>query len=71
VCDRRHLLNLYPKCFIGHEAVRWMVRDSGLTRDEALMLGRILVERRIIHHVLDEHGFEDANYFYRFYADEG
>jgi small-conductance mechanosensitive channel len=70
VSDRRHLLNHYPKCFVGSEAVSWMVREEGLTRDEALTLGRILVERGIIHHVLDEHGFEDAAYFYRFYADE-
>jgi hypothetical protein len=69
--DRRHLLNLYPKCFVGHDAVEWMMRSAGLTRDEALSLGGILVERGWIHHVLDEHGFEDATYFYRFYADEG
>jgi hypothetical protein len=67
--DRRHLLNLYPKCFVGHEAVRWMT-GQGLTHDEALVLGSMLVERGVIHHVLDEHGFKDGNFFYRFYADE-
>jgi hypothetical protein len=24
----------------------------------------------VLHHVLDEHDFEDAGYFYRFHADE-
>jgi len=43
---------------------------EGLTRDEALAVGNLLVRRRIVHHVLDEHGFEDGNLFYRFYADE-
>jgi potassium-dependent mechanosensitive channel len=68
--DRRHLLNVYPKCFVGHEAVEWMTKVEGLTHDEAVSLGSLLVERGLIHHVLDEHGFEDGNLFYRFVADE-
>jgi hypothetical protein len=29
-----------------------------------------MLEHGLLHHVLDEHGFEDANLFYCFYADE-
>jgi small-conductance mechanosensitive channel len=68
--DRRHLFTTYPRAFVGSEAVGWLCTHAGLTRGEALLVGRVLVERRIIHHVLDEHGFEDGGYFYRFYADE-
>ena len=68
--DRRHRLSVYPKCFVGTEAVDWLIRSLDLTRDEAIRLGQTLVERRIVHHVLDEHPFRDGNYFYRFCADE-
>ena len=68
--DRRHLLAVYEKCFVGTEAVEWLMRVQDLTRDEAVRLGQSLVERGIFHHVLDEHPFRDGNFFYRFYADE-
>ncbi len=68
--DRRYLLNLYPRCFVGRDAVAWLERNVGLGRREAIHLGRLMVERRIFHHVLDEHPFDDGGYFYRFYADE-
>jgi potassium-dependent mechanosensitive channel len=70
VQDRRHRLSVYPKCFVGVEAVGWLMQSLDLTRDDAIRLGQTLVERRIVHHVLDEHPFRDGNYFYRFYADE-
>jgi len=66
VQDRKHLLRSYPSCFIGSEAVDWLVRSEGLARGDATALGELLVERGAIRHVLDEHGFEDAGYFYRF-----
>ncbi len=66
-CDR---LNLYPVCFIGSEAVDWLVQEQNHTREKAIQLGQLLIERGIIHHVLDEHPFRDDYIFYRFYADE-
>jgi hypothetical protein len=70
IADRRHLLRVHPRCFVGRDAVEWMVRSGEVTRAEAVAFGRLLVERGVIHHVLDEHDFEDGNLFYRFYADE-
>jgi small-conductance mechanosensitive channel len=70
VADRRHLLTVYPRCFVGREAVDWMERREGLVREEAVRVGQKLVERGAIHHVLDEHPFRDGNFFYRFHADE-
>jgi len=70
IADRRHLLSVYPRCFVGAHAVEWLMRARDLTRDEAVRLGQTLVERGVIHHVLDEHPFRDGNFFYRFYTDE-
>jgi hypothetical protein len=46
------------------------MESERLTREEAARAGRRLVEAGLLHHVLDEHGFEDARLFYRFTADE-
>lgn len=70
IVDRRHRLRLYPRCFVGHEAVAWMVREEGLGREQAVQVGRLLVERNLLHHVLDEHTFQDDALFYRFRADD-
>ena len=69
--DRRYRLNLYPRCFVGKDAVDWLERSEGLSRKAAVRLGCLMIERGLIHHVLDEHDFADAGYFYRFRADEG
>ncbi|MEO0407154.1 MAG: mechanosensitive ion channel domain-containing protein [Cyanobacteria bacterium P01_A01_bin.135] len=68
--DRRHRLRLFEQCFVGSEAVTWLVRTQKTTRDQAVAIGQILVDRCIIHHVTDEHPFMDDYLFYRFYEDE-
>jgi potassium efflux system protein len=70
IATRRHLFSTYRQCFVGREAVDWIVAATGVSRDDAIGFGQLLIERGIIHHVLDEHSFKDGNYFYRFYADE-
>ncbi|MEM7761043.1 MAG: mechanosensitive ion channel domain-containing protein [Cyanobacteria bacterium P01_A01_bin.40] len=70
IADRRYHFNLYPKCFIGSEAVNWIIKQQGFSREEAIELGQILIERGIIHHVTDEHSFQDSYLFYRFCVDE-
>jgi hypothetical protein len=64
--DRRHRLAVYPRCFVGSEAVDWLLRAGELTRSEAVALGQRLVERGFVRHVLDEHDFRDGNFFYAF-----
>jgi potassium-dependent mechanosensitive channel len=70
ILDRRHLFTVYPRCFVGRDAIDWLGRSLGLAREDAVAAGQILVDRGVIHHVLDEHTFKDGHYFYRFRADE-
>jgi len=68
--DRRVRMNLYLRCFVGSEAVEWLMQTQNCTREDAIDVGQLLVDRGIIHHVLDEQPFLDDNVFYRFYTDE-
>ncbi len=68
--DRRYRLNTYHNCFVGQELVDWLMKNYGYIREEAIELGQILIEKKIIHHVTDQHPFMDEYLFYRFYADE-
>lgn len=64
--DRRHWLRVYRDCFVGSDAVAWLIAHEGLTRNEARELGERLCELGWIRHVLDEHGFRDGPFYYRF-----
>ena len=68
--DRNYYLNYFPACFIGSEAVDWLVKIKNYQREEAIEIGQIMLEKGIIHHVTDDHSFKDAYLFYRFYVDE-
>lgn len=68
--DRRYKLKIYPKCFVGNEAVKWMKLKLNLSTEQAVRLGQRLIDEKIIHHVADHHGFADEFLFYRFYWDE-
>lgn len=67
--DRRHRLTVFAQCFVGREAVDWLVEREGLSRAEGTALGQRLLEQGVIHHVLDEHDFRDGHFFYRFARD--
>jgi potassium-dependent mechanosensitive channel len=66
VRDRRHRLTVFARCFIGSEAVDWIVEHEDLSRGEATALGQRLLERGLFRHVRDEHDFRDGHFFYRF-----
>ena len=68
--DRTFGFRTFRQCFTGLEAVRWLMHRERATREEAVRLGQQLLAMGIIHHVLDEHNFEDALYFYRFREDD-
>ncbi len=68
--DRRYRLISYPKCFIGSEAVDWMIHNLNLSVEQSVRLGQRLIDENFIHHVTDEHPFVNDFFFYRFYWDE-
>lgn len=68
---RRQKLKLYQRCFLGNEAVDWMVQRVKVSRPDAVKLGQKMLEKGLIMHVLDEHPFKDEGLFYRFREDDG
>jgi EAL domain-containing protein (putative c-di-GMP-specific phosphodiesterase class I) len=65
VRTRSFRLRAYRDCFVGREAVDWLVRHERMDRDQALRTGRRLLALGLIRHVVDEHDFEDDDLFYR------
>lgn len=68
--DRRYGFNVYVKCFVGSDAVKWLMRTQKSGIKAAISIGQLLINRGIIHHVLDDHDFKNEHLFYRFYLDE-
>eukprot|EP00984_Skeletonema_dohrnii_P005765 scaffold2037_cov87-Skeletonema_dohrnii-CCMP3373.AAC.7 len=68
VKDRTYRLSKYPSCFVGKEAVDFMINDGlTTTRDEAVLLGQsIMAELGIFEHVTRDHVFADEYLFYHF-----
>jgi 7-cyano-7-deazaguanine synthase in queuosine biosynthesis len=64
--DRVHNLRSYPNCFSGSDLVKYFVRRFGLTKAQAIRLGRQLLAKDLIRHVTGEHDFEDKSLFYSF-----
>lgn len=71
VKNRTYHLKTYYSCFIASELVDWLI-SSGEAEDrrKAVQLGQLLLETDFIHHVVDEHNFEDGYLFFRFRQDE-
>ena len=63
--DRLFHLRTYKSCFVGREAVDWMVQHEQMTRAEAVLQGRRLLALGLMTHVVNEHDFEDAELFYQ------
>ena len=68
--NRPYKLKVYPRCFIGSEAVAWLQEHLKLSQEKALSLGQRLIDEKWMHHVTDDHPFKDDYLFYRFYRDE-
>ncbi len=68
--ERTYLSKTYPRCFVGADAVDWLMRRCGIGLGAAETVGQRMLELGIFHHVLDEHGFVEGKFFYRFRADE-
>jgi len=69
--DRSYHLKNYKSCFIASELVEWLISSGEATdKKQAVELGQLLVNTDYIHHVVDEHNFEDSYLFFRFRQDE-
>ena len=71
VRTRRHKLKLYQRCFLGNEAVDWIVEKVKVSRPDAVKIGQKMVEKGLVNHVTNDHQFKDESLFYRFNEDKG
>lgn len=71
VADRRWRVMTYTKCFVGSEAVTWMMENLGVgTRAEAVKVGQRLMDAGLVHHVTHSEPFGDEYFFYRWQEDD-
>lgn len=70
LADRRWTLSTYSKCFVGNEAVQWMVDNLAIDRPTAVSRGQRLMNAGIVQHVTQSEPFCDEYYFYRFQEDD-
>lgn len=67
LADRSYRLKTYKQCFVGSDAVDYLVQSGATaTREDAVLLGNAFVEMHLIEHVLRDHNFKDEYLFYRF-----
>ncbi len=68
VQTHKYRLKTYKNCFLGDEAVDFLVQFGfAYSRPEAVALGRRLArETRLFEHIARKHDFEDRPYFYHF-----
>ena len=69
--DRSFRLQTYPRCFVGSEAVAWMVRKLHRSDAEAVALGQALGTLGLLVHVTHDHPFLDDHLFYRLACSNG
>eukprot|EP01147_Barroeca_monosierra_P000102 gene101-3494_t len=66
-----HHMKSFPTCFEGADLVDWLIDYQYVqNRSHGKIMGTALLQAGIIHHVSDEHDFEDKPYLYRFTADD-
>ncbi|XP_046543457.1 DEP domain-containing mTOR-interacting protein-like isoform X2 [Haliotis rubra] len=69
--ERRFHFRNYKACFVGRDAVDWLILNRHAhTREEAMMCMGLLQDQEVIHHVCDDHSFKDEHLFYRFRRDD-
>lgn len=68
VRNRTYHLKKYPQCFVGSEAVDYLVESNlAPSREDAVRIGNdIMAAVGIFEHVCQEHDLQDGYFFYRF-----
>ncbi|MFM2061068.1 MAG: hypothetical protein RLZZ507_738 [Cyanobacteriota bacterium] len=68
--DHWYNLRVYHHCFLGSEAVAWLIEYLKISHEKAMGIGKRLIAEKWIHPLNNEHDFKDENVLYRFYVDE-
>mmetsp|Transcript_12240 Transcript_12240/g.24968 ORF Transcript_12240/g.24968 Transcript_12240/m.24968 type:complete len:98 (+) Transcript_12240:350-643(+) len=64
---RRWGFKMYPNCFVGAEAVNFLVEAGyAKSREQAVILGQRMMDDGLFAHVKNEHPFKDKKLFYEF-----
>lgn len=63
--DRPYLGKTYDDCFVGGEAVEWLVANYGLDEEAAILVGQMLIDVSLVEHVTSSHEWRNGHYFYR------
>lgn len=65
IADRSYHLQNYPQCFVGSEAVAWLVGHLRRPAADAVALGQALMALGLLIHVTQDHPFLDDTLYYR------
>jgi hypothetical protein len=69
--DRKYHLKTYKECFVGKEAVDFLVEAGhAATREDAVALGGALQQSFLFEHVTRDHSFTDDYLFFRFLGEK-
>lgn len=68
LADRKYNLTVYANCVTGHLAVEALAAYYRISREQAVAFGRRLQQANILDHVVSEHEFEDAGFYYRLHC---
>ena len=70
VANRHHRLQNYERCFVGSEAVDYIMLHPKLfhidSRQDAVWLGQAMIAHGLIEHVCGDHDFKDEYLFFRY-----
>lgn len=70
VMDRKYLIKNIPACFVGSEAIDWMLNHTNFTgcktRKDGEELGERLLQEKFISCPIGSHSFQDKQMFFRF-----
>ncbi len=63
--DRTYLAKVYPRSFIGSEAVGQIAKQWSVNRLDAWIMLHRFEQSGLLEHVTQDHGMMDGNYYYR------
>jgi pyruvate/2-oxoglutarate dehydrogenase complex dihydrolipoamide dehydrogenase (E3) component len=68
--DRKYHMKTYQQCFVGSEAVDYLLNSGEASnREDAVQIGRALEAMHLFEHCTRDHQFSDDYLFFRFLCD--